>query len=155
MDKIKSLDEIIDIASKLKKDGKVIVTTNGVFDLLHVGHIKYLKEAKSLGDVLIIGVNSDSSVKDNKGSNRPINTLEDRLVVLSALELVDYIFSFDEKDPTDWLGKVKPDFHVKGGDYKLPLIEQDVVEKNGGKIKLIPLVEGKSTTNLIKKLKSS
>jgi len=116
--------------------------------------VRYLKDAKKLGDILIVGVNTDESIKAYKSDKRPIVALEDRMELLSALEFVDYIFPFAEKDPRDWLAKIKPDVHVKGGDYKLPLIEQGVVEKNGGKIMLIPAVPGKSTTSIIDKIKS-
>lgn len=153
MTKIKSLHEIQNISEQLRNDDKKIVTTNGVFDILHVGHIKYLKEAKNLGDILIVGVNSDESVKSFKNDKRPINILEDRMKILESLEFVDYVFSFSEDDPRSWLEKIKPNFHVKGGDYELPLLEQGVVEKYGGVIKIIPPVKGKSTTNIIEKIK--
>ena len=151
--KIKTIKEIEKISEILKKKGKKIVTTNGVFDLIHVGHLRYLKKAKSLGDILIIGVNADKSVKNNKGNKRPVVSLNDRMELLSSMEVVDFVFPFSSKTPIKWLEKIKPDFHVKGGDYKLPLPEQDIVEKNNGKIVLIKEVEGKSTTNLIEKIK--
>ena len=148
--KIKTLKELIPIVERLKNQDKKIVTTNGVFDILHLGHVKYLEEAKKLGDVLIVGVNTDSSVKQNKGPKRPINDEKSRLSVLAALQSVDYVFLFDEKDPRNWLEKIKPNVHVKAGDYKLnQIIEKDVVEKNGGKIKIIKMIEGYSTTKLI------
>ena len=151
--KIVSLNKLIRIVNKLKSQNKKIVTTNGVFDILHLGHVKYLEEAKKLGDVLIVGVNSDSSVKQNKGDKRPINDEKSRIAVLAGLESVDYVFLFNEKDPRMWLSKIKPDFHVKAGDYKInEIIERDVVEKNDGKLIIAKIVKGFSTTNLINKI---
>lgn len=153
--KIKTLNQLIKIVKKLKSKNKKIVTTNGVFDILHFGHVKYLEEAKKLGDVLIVGVNTDKSVKENKGDKRPINDEKSRLSVLAALESVDYVFLFDEKDPRDWIDKIKPNIHAKAGDYKLnQIIEKDVVEKNNGKVALIPMIKGHSTTKLIDKISS-
>lgn len=148
--KIKTLSQLISIANKLKKQGKKIVTTNGVFDILHLGHVKYLEQAKKLGDVLIVGVNTDKSVKINKGDKRPINDEKSRIGVLAGLESVDYAFLFGEKDPRKWLSVIKPDFHVKAGDYKIhQIIEKGVVEKNNGKIVIAKVEKGYSTTGLI------
>lgn len=153
--KIKTLNQLIKIANKLKSQNKKIVTTNGIFDILHAGHVKYLEQAKKLGDVLIVGVNKDKSVKQNKGDKRPINDEKSRLIVLAALESVDYVFMFDEKDPRNWLDILKPNIHVKAGDYKLSkIIEKNVVEKNGGKIVIAKIEKGYSTTNLINKILS-
>ncbi len=152
-DKIKTLKELIPIAERLKKQNKKIVTTNGVFDILHLGHVKYLEHAKSLGDVLIVGVNTDKSVKQNKGDKRPINGENSRLSVLAALERVDFVFLFDEKDPSQWISKIKPNIHVKAGDYKLSqIIEKGAVEKNKGKIVIAKIEKGYSTSLLIKKI---
>lgn len=151
--KIKTLNELIRIVQKLKSENKKIVTTNGVFDILHYGHVKYLEEAKKLGDVLVVGVNTDKSVKQNKGDKRPINDEKSRLSVLAALESVDYVFLFDEKEPSSWISKIKPNIHVKAGDYKLnQIIEKDAVENNGGKIVIANAEKGHSTTNLINKI---
>ena len=151
--KIVTLKQLIPIVYKIKKQNKKIVTTNGVFDILHLGHVKYLEDAKKLGDVLIIGVNTDFSVKKIKGEKRPINDEKSRVGVLAALESVDYVFLFNEKDPTSWLLKIKPDIHVKAGDYKpSQIIEKEVVEKNGGKIVIAKIESGYSTTNLINKI---
>ena len=151
--KIVALKELIPIVQKLKKQNKKIVTTNGVFDILHLGHVKYLESAKKLGDILIVGVNSDSSVKQNKGDKRPINDEKSRIGVLAGLESIDYAFLFNEKDPRSWLLKIKPDVHVKAGDYKMhQIIEKDAVEKNGGKIRIAKAENGYSTTNLINKI---
>ena len=151
--KIKTLNEIIKIVEKLKKNNEKIITTNGVFDILHYGHVKYLEQAKKLGDMLIVGVNTNKSVKQNKGDKRPINDETSRMSVLAALESVDYVFLFDEKDPRDWLNKLKPNIHVKAGDYKLSqIIEKDVVERNGGKVIIAKAEKGHSTTDLISKI---
>ena len=151
--KIKTLNELIKIVKKLKSHNKKIVTTNGVFDILHAGHAKYLEQAKKLGDVLIVGVNTDASVKQNKGDKRPINDDKSRASVLASLESVDYVFLFNEKDPRSWLSKIKPHFHVKSGDYKMSqIIEKGVVEKNNGKIVIMPAVKGYSTTSIINKI---
>lgn len=154
MDKIKSLNEIVDIVNKLRKDGKKIVTTNGCFDILHIGHIRYLREAKKLGDVLIVGVNSDKSIKKIKGGNRPIIPENERMEILAALECVDFVFLFDDLNPIKWINKLKPDIHVKGGDYTIDkIIERNAVESYGGKIMLVGKVEGISTTDIIKKIR--
>jgi|SRR3989338_1533093 len=155
IDKIKTAGEIKQIAEKLKKDGKKIVTCNGCFDILHIGHIKFLKEAKEQGDALIVGLNSDSSVKLNKGDRRPINDENSRAGVLAALGCVDYIVIFSEKDPRKVLEKIKPDIHVNGEEYGENCIESAVVKKNGGKIYLIKKYGDFSTTNLIKRLCSN
>ena len=153
MSKIKTLNELKNIVEELKKQNKKIVTTNGVFDIIHIGHIRYLKEAKKLGDILIIGINSDASVKRIKDSKRPLNTENDRAEVLAALECVDYVTIFNEVNPIIFLRAVKPNIHVKGGDYNInQIIEKDTVEENKGEIKLIPEVKGYSTTDFIKKI---
>ncbi len=151
--KIKTLNGLIKIVQKLKSQKKKIVTTNGVFDILHLGHIKYLEKTKSFGDILIVGINSDSSVKKNKGDKRPINDQKSRVQVLAALSSVDYVFIFYEKDPRKWISKIKPDIHVKAGDYQLSqIIEKEIVEKNGGKVVIVPMIRGFSTTNIINKI---
>ena len=151
--KIKTTNELKIIAEKLKNQNKKIVTTNGVFDILHIGHIRYLQQAKKLGDVLIVAVNSDSSVKKIKDSGRPLNNENDREEALAALECVDYVTIFAEENPIKILEIIKPNVHVKGGDYKMDkIVEKDAVEKNNGKIILIPEVKGYSTTELIKRI---
>lgn len=146
---------IIQEIEEEKKQGKRIVFTNGCFDIIHVGHVTYLKKAKDLGDILVIGLNSDSSVKKLKGPSRPINNQDDRAIVLSALKFVDYIIIFEEETPLKLVKSITPDIIVKGGDYK----EEDVVggefiQSIGGKVIIIPFVDGKSTTNIINKMKS-
>ena len=151
--KIKTTNELKIIAEKLKNQNKKIATTNGVFDILHIGHIRYLQEAKKLGDVLIVAVNSDSSVRKIKGPRRPLNSENDRAEALAALECVDYVVIFAEENPIKILGIIKPDVHVKGGDYKIEkIIEKETVEKNNGRVVLIPEVKGYSTTSFIHRI---
>ncbi|MCX7726181.1 MAG: D-glycero-beta-D-manno-heptose 1-phosphate adenylyltransferase [Chitinispirillaceae bacterium] len=137
----------------LRKMGKSIVTTNGCFDIIHLGHIKYLYEASKLGDILIVGVNSDESVKSLKGEGRPINREGERAFVVASLKMVDYAFVFCEKDPRAFLEVLRPDIHVKGGDYTPEMLpEREVVEKYGGKVVIVPFVKGFSTTSIIKRM---
>ncbi len=143
------------VCDDLRKGGKVIVTTNGCFDIIHAGHVQFLKTCKSFGDVLIVGVNSDKSVSALKGPTRPINPLNYRMAVLDAIKYVDIVTWFDETLPNNFLEKVKPTIHIKGGDYdaeKLP--ERKVIEKYGGKVKIVPLLPGISTTNIVEKIKN-
>jgi D-beta-D-heptose 7-phosphate kinase/D-beta-D-heptose 1-phosphate adenosyltransferase len=147
--KLVSLDELLVILDDLRKKNKKIVFTNGCFDIIHRGHVTYLREAKKLGDVLIIGLNSDESVKRLKGNARPINSVEDRANVLSALEVVDYVVVFEEDTPYELLSKVRPDILVKGGDYK----EEEVVGREfAHQTVILPFVAGYSTTNIIQKI---
>lgn len=133
-----------------KADGNVVVTTNGCFDVLHLGHLRYLQAARQLGDLLVVAVNSDSSVRELKGENRPLVPEDERAEMLAGLECVDYVVIFPESTPIELLAELKPNIHVKGGDYKLEqLIEREVVEENGGKVIVGLNVPGKSTTNLI------
>ena len=138
---------------RLKEQGKTIVTTNGCFDILHVGHVRYLEKTKTYADVLIVALNSDKSVKSIKGDSRPINKEEDRAEVLSALRCVDYVVLFDEDSPIELLLQIKPDVYTKGADYTLETLpERDVVLRNSIKVEFIEFVDGKSTTNVIKKI---
>ena len=149
---IKTFDEIKELSLELKQKGKKIVFTNGCFDILHVGHIKYLEAAKDFGDVLILGLNSDTSVKRLKGISRPINTQEDRAYTLAALESVDYVVLFKEDTPYELIKAVKPDTLVKGGDYKgKEVVGQDLVEE----LKLVQFVEGRSTSRTIQRIKEN
>lgn len=146
--------DIGEIIKTLKAKGKKVVATNGCFDILHVGHVRYLQKSKSFGDILVVGLNSDISVKILKGETRPINPQEDRAEVLCALACVDYVVMFDEKSPVDLLDLIKPDIYTKGGDYTLETLpEADVILKNNGKVEFIDFVEGKSTTKIIDKMK--
>jgi D-beta-D-heptose 7-phosphate kinase/D-beta-D-heptose 1-phosphate adenosyltransferase len=141
------------IVSGLKRQGKKVVFTNGCFDILHVGHIRYLSKARKMGDLLIVGLNTDRSVRTVKGEKRPIVSEKERAEVLAALEIVDYIVLFDEPDPLRLITALKPDILVKGADWsKDEIIGRNVVEKGGGRVVRIPLVSGSSSTNLIEKI---
>ncbi len=154
--KIMELAELKEEIERLKEDGELIVFTNGCFDILHVGHIRYLKKAASLGDKLVLAVNSDSSVRELKGNNRPFVPEEERLEMLAALEMIDYLVLFSEIDCRSVLEELKPQIYVKGGDYRIEdLPEAETVYSYGGKIVLITEIKGRSTTNLIKKIRKS
>ncbi|NBP65096.1 MAG: D-glycero-beta-D-manno-heptose 1-phosphate adenylyltransferase [Bacteroidetes bacterium] len=141
---------------KLKSEKKNIVFTNGCFDILHKGHVAYLQAAKSLGDILIVGMNTDASVQRLKGQDRPVNSLEDRAFVLSALRSVDYVVAFDEDTPLSLIQAILPDVLVKGGDYTIDtIVGATEVLSYGGKVEIIPFVEGKSTTSIIDAIKKS
>ena len=145
--KVCSIKKIIEIVKKLKKQNKTIVFTNGCFDLLHIGHVSLFKKAKSLGDILIVAINSDKSLAGLKGPKRPLVCQKDRTKILAALSYIDYVVVFGEQTPYKLLSKLKPDILVKGGDYK---IEDIVGREFVKKVYRYPLVKGKSTTNLIK-----
>jgi D-beta-D-heptose 7-phosphate kinase/D-beta-D-heptose 1-phosphate adenosyltransferase len=151
--KIKNRNDLASISKNLKNEGAKIIFTNGCFDLLHLGHVRYLREAKKLGDILIIGVNSDDSVTALKGPDRPyIHELE-RAEILASLECVDFVTIFHELRPDNLIKIVRPDIHVKGGDYKVAdLPEKKLVESLGGKVVVIPPIKGRSTTNIVAKI---
>jgi len=139
-----------DLVKELRKNNLKIVFTNGCFDILHKGHIKYLSEAKKFGDILIVGINSDSSIKKIKGLSRPIIPLESRIEVLNSIKPIDFVISFDEETPINLISLIKPEVHVKGGDYTIEsLPESKIILEYGGKIKIINLVDGFSTTNIV------
>lgn len=143
------------LISKIHNEGKTVVATNGCFDILHVGHVRYLEKTKSFADVLIVLLNSDKSVKSIKGPARPINNENDRAEVLSALRVVDYVVLFDEDSPRNLLDEMKPDVYTKGADYTMETLpEADIMKKNGTRVEFIEFVEGKSTTNIINKMKN-
>src|SRR5574344_2882647 len=149
---IKTFDEIEKLAKKLHSQGKKIVFTNGCFDILHVGHVKYLEEAKSYGDVLILGLNADSSVRKLKGESRPINSQDDRAYILASLESVDYVVIFEEETPYELIKLIKPHVLVKGGDYEgKEVVGQEIANE----LKLVQFVDGKSTTNTIKRIQTN
>lgn len=153
MGEVIKLNELLDIVEELKAQQKTIVTTNGCFDILHAGHVRYLKQAKELGDILVLCLNSDESVKKIKGPTRPLNNENDRAEVISALCSVDYVVIFEEETPINLLAQIKPDIHVKGGDYtEDTLPETKVIKEGGGKVQFIPFLEGRSTTNIINKI---
>ncbi len=152
--KVKPLNELLEIIAKLRQEGKRIVFTNGCFDLLHAGHASYLAQAKSLGDVLIIGLNSDSSVRALKGSERPLVPQDDRALLLASLAFVDFVVLFDELTPHRLIEAIKPDIHVKGGDYtEADLPEAPLVRSYGGQVVILPKFEGRSTTDLVQRIR--
>lgn len=137
---------------RLHSNGKTLVFTNGCFDILHRGHVTYLTFARNQGDALVVGVNSDNSVKRNKGDNRPINSQLDRAHVLASLRAVDYVVIFDEKEPRDLIAGILPQVLVKGRDWAHYVSGRDVVEANGGRVVLADMVEGRSTTSTIDRI---
>ena len=151
--KIKNKKELKTVIDKLRKQGKRIAFTNGCFDLLHYGHIKYLQDAKRSADILVLGLNSDVSVNKIKGKNRPLNKQDDRARVLSALSCADYVCIFSQPTPLKLIELVRPDILIKGGDWKIDkIVGADFVKSYGGKVKVIPYLKGYSTTGLIKKI---
>lgn len=154
--KIVSLNElklILDTIRQSDSHTTKVVFTNGCFDLVHRGHVDYLSKARDLGDILIVGLNSDASVKRLKGEKRPISNQESRAAVLAAFSFVDYVVLFDEDTPANLIHELRPDILVKGGDYNHDnVVGADFVESYGGKLELIPLVPGESTTNLVRRM---
>ena len=152
--KIKSLSSLTASLKAARREGKKVVFTNGCFDILHVGHVTYLAKAKSLGDILVVGLNSDASVRRLKGKARPVNRERDRAIVLGALESVDYVTIFKEDTPYRLISAVKPDILVKGGDWKIDsIVGSDIVKALGGKVMSIKFVKGYSTTRTISQLR--
>lgn len=154
-DKIISWDQLPAWREGLRNAGRRLVVTNGCFDLLHAGHVTYLAAARELGDILLIGLNGDGSVRQLKGPNRPVNTEDDRAIVVAALESVGAVCIFHDKTATRFLSQVQPDVYVKGGDYTLETVNQEerkIVESMGGRIAILPVVPGKSTTALVEKI---
>jgi rfaE bifunctional protein nucleotidyltransferase chain/domain len=154
-DKVVSLEKLQQRANDLRADGKKIVATNGCFDLIHVGHVRYLNAARALGDALIVGINGDQSVRKLKGAGRPVNNEEDRAEIVAALECVDLVAIFPEIRATRFLELAAPDGYVKGGDYKqdtLDAEEREVLEKIGAKIEIVPFEPGYSTSDLLARL---
>ena len=146
-------NDVENFCGKLRSEKKIIVFTNGCFDILHVGHVRYLSAAKNFGEVLIVGLNTDSSVKVLKGNDRPINNENDRAEVLLALKSVDHVVLFHERTAEKLIAEIKPDVYVKGGDYTLETLpEAKIVQSYGGRVEFIPMVAGRSTTNVIKKI---
>lgn len=154
MNKILDRNKLKDTLDELRKEGKKIAFTNGCFDILHVGHVRYLREAKRAGDILVLALNSDSSVRTIKGEERPLVSEQERAEVLAALEFVDYITIFSESTPLELINHLKPDVIIKGGDWaEDKIVGRDEVKKWGGHVTIIPEVEGKSTTNIVEKIK--
>ena len=145
---------LVEFLEKERRKGKLIVFTNGCFDILHLGHLRCLEAAKALGDILVVGLNSDASVRRLKGKGRPVHGQNVRAAMLAGLRPVDHVVIFEEDTPVETIRAIKPHVHVKGGDYKPEdLPEKEAVEEGGGKIVIIPLVEGYSTTALIEKVR--
>jgi D-glycero-beta-D-manno-heptose 1-phosphate adenylyltransferase len=153
--KIITWDKLPEWRNQFRADGRKLVVTNGCFDILHLGHVTYLENARNFGDALLIGVNSDAAVRGLKGAGRPVNSETDRASVLAALQSVDGVCIFTDKTATKFLAAAQPDLYVKGGDYTLETLNQDerrIVESGGGKIILVPFMPGKSTTGLLEKI---
>lgn len=149
-------DDLVNLGNELRAQQQTVVFTNGVFDILHAGHVTYLEKARQLGTVLVVGVNADESVRRLKGPSRPVNTLEDRMTVLSALRCVDYVVPFSEDTPQRVISELIPAVLVKGGDYtRETVVGAEVVEQNGGRVVIIPLLEGRSTTNIINRVQTA
>jgi D-beta-D-heptose 7-phosphate kinase/D-beta-D-heptose 1-phosphate adenosyltransferase len=152
---IQSLSQLQDLVNFSRRNSEKVVMTNGCFDILHAGHIAYLEEAKNLGDKLIVAVNDDNSVKQLKGSMRPINSLNDRMMVISGLACVDWVISFSEETPLSLIKNIKPDVLVKGGDYSIDgVVGGEEVIQNGGEVKVLSFKKGFSTSAIIKKLQT-
>jgi D-beta-D-heptose 7-phosphate kinase/D-beta-D-heptose 1-phosphate adenosyltransferase len=151
--KFRDRDSLKDIIEELRGKGKKVVFTNGCFDLIHIGHIRLLREAKGLGDILVVAINSDSSIKLIKGKGRPIIPQEERIEILSALEMVDYVTVFNEPDPFNIISSLLPDILVKGSDWpEDEIVGRDLIEARGGKVVRIPIVQGRSTSSIIHKI---
>jgi rfaE bifunctional protein nucleotidyltransferase chain/domain len=153
--KIIAWDKLPEWRKQFRASGRKLVVTNGCFDILHLGHVTYLENARNFGDALLIGINGDEATRQLKGAGRPVNSETDRAAVLAALESVSAVCFFSEKTAEKFLERAQPDIYVKGGDYTLETLNQDerrAVESAGGKIILVPFVPGKSTTSLLEKI---
>jgi D-beta-D-heptose 7-phosphate kinase/D-beta-D-heptose 1-phosphate adenosyltransferase len=155
MNKILERNALKNELEELRKKGKKIAFTNGCFDILHVGHVRYLREAKKTADVLVLALNSDSSVRSIKGEKRPLMNENERAEILAALEFVDFITIFEELTPLELINCLKPDILIKGGDWpEEKVVGREEVKKWGGRVAIIPEIEGKSTTNIVEKIKT-
>jgi rfaE bifunctional protein nucleotidyltransferase chain/domain len=153
--KVRTLDDLVALRAVWFDSGKTVVWTNGCFDLLHVGHIRSFRDAKALGDILIVGINSDASVRALKGDSRPIVNQTDRAELIAALEMVDYVAIFDEPTPVAALSRLRPDIHCKGAEYAdgaRPVPEREIVLSYGGQIRFLPFHPGRSTTELVERI---
>ena len=154
IDKIKTPEEMLGVRQRLRAASARLVFTNGVFDLLHIGHVRYLAQARALGDALLVAINSDRKVRELKGADRPVFDQAERAEILAALRYVDYVVVFDDISPRSLIGELLPDVLVKGGDYQLDEIHgREEVEAAGGKVISLPFVQGASTTSLIERMK--
>lgn len=151
-DKIVARMDMPRVREQLREARKTLVFTNGAFDILHAGHVSYLNFARAQGDALVVGLNSDASVKRYKGDKRPVNPEQDRALVLAGLECVDYVVVFDEDEPKELIGEIIPDVLVKGADWAHYVSGRDVVEAHGGKVVLADMVAGRSTSNAIQRI---
>ncbi len=149
-----SVNEVAAFLAPLRAQGRTVVTTNGCYDIIHSGHVRYLCDAAELGDILVVGVNADLTVTKLKGPGRPIRNEGDRLRVVAALAMVDAAFIFPEDDPRAFLEVIRPNVHVKGGDYTGDLLEREVVERHGGRVAIVSYLDGFSTTSFVKKIKA-
>jgi glycerol-3-phosphate cytidylyltransferase len=149
-----SVYEIQSVIEPLRSSGKTLVTTNGCFDLLHSGHIKYLCEAAQLGDMLVVGINADETVRKLKGVGRPVQSEADRALIVGSLKMVFGTFIFNEDDPRAFLSVLKPDIHVKGGDYTKDIPERETVELYGGRVEILSFLQGRSTTSIVSRIRS-
>ena len=155
--KLRTLEELTALRASWADSGKKVVWTNGCFDILHAGHVRSFRDARALGDILIVGLNSDASVRAIKGERRPIICEKDRAEIIAALEAVDYVTIFDERDPVSILAKLRPDIHCKGAEYAdgaRPVPERDTVLEYGGEIHFLPFHAGRSTTGLIERIRA-
>lgn len=154
MDKIFSRETLKEQLNRLRQAGETIVFTNGCFDILHVGHVRYLREAKKLGDILVLALNSDASVRAIKGEKRPLVPEDERADIMAALESIDYVILFDDPTPQQLIEYLQPDILVKGGDWaEAAIAGADFVKASGGRVITIPLTEGRSTTNIVEKIR--
>ena len=155
--KFRTLAQLTEMRAEWKRAGKTVVWTNGCFDLLHAGHVRSLRAAKALGDILIVGLNTDVGVRALKGPSRPLVSEEDRVEVIAALESVDYVTLFDDPEPSPVLARIQPDIHCKGEDYApgsgRPVPETETVLSYGGRIEFLPMFEGRSTTGMIERIR--
>ncbi len=155
MGKVIERENVATFLNDLRKNGKTVVTTNGCFDILHVGHVRYLQKTKTFADYSVVMLNSDKSVRSIKGPTRPVNNENDRAEILCALKCVDFVVLFDEDSPQNLIAEIKPDVHTKGADYTVETLpEAKTIIENGGRIEFINFVEGKSTTSIIEKMKA-
>jgi rfaE bifunctional protein nucleotidyltransferase chain/domain len=155
-EKLKSLEDIKAIVGAARNDGKRVAFTNGCFDLLHRGHVHVLREARACADLLIVGINSDQSVKQIKGPTRPVLPESDRCKLLGAMEMVDFVVLFNEPDPGNLISAIRPDVLVKGGDWNTEkIIGAELVEEAGGRVVVVPYIKGFSTTEIIERIKNS
>lgn len=154
MNKILDRNTLKNELDPLRKKGKKIAFTNGCFDILHIGHVRYLREAKKTADILVLALNSDASVKKIKGEKRPLVPQKDRAEIMAALEFIDFVTIFDETTPLELINLLKPDVLIKGGDWAQDkVVGRDEIKKWGGKLTLIPEIKGKSTTSIVDKIK--